>query len=809
MKAYKARYGAVEQLSSFTTPKLSNKFGFVPRSIAMFITSSLLGLNVAVAQQVNADSEEETETNQRVLEEIVITARFREESINDVGASISALSAQTLERAGIVDFSDIAARSPGLNLNSRGPNKNDVNIRGIANGVLQQFADSGISGPLISQFVDDIPISQSTASQRGFNYFDFERVEVLRGPQPTLFGEGSVGGTIRYFTANPDLTGESGSDTSFKVGLSSTENGGTNYSVSGASSLVLIPDELAVRGVLNYRQDDGYIDNVTLGQDRINDYDAWSARLTTLYQPSDNLSVRLMAFIGEDEIGESNAVSPISDPSDLVSIAPFNGGNTDEFELYSAKIDYDFGSFSLTSITGYYDRQTDNSFFSGGSAAFGLFLPQPIAPTSIVQNDDVSFTQEFRIVSQWDGPLSLTGGIYYQDTELTSTNDTSAPGFDNFVLFSTGADLLFQQHNLIETEQISAFVELTYEVNDRLRLIGGVRYVDETVDNTTTLSTIALGGGPLGLEPPFVLGDITQIVELSGLSNQGVFELDEFLPRASLEYDVSDDSLLYATVAKGLRNGNLNPSSSAFFASGGQPGLFTDLRTFTQDELYSAEIGLKSTWLGGALSTNVAAFFTNYEDPQLETSSPFVFVVNGPDLEITGIEWEANWLANDNWSFFFSGAYQDTEFQENQLLSTATNALGFAFDLEEGNESANSPDLSYSIGANALYPLDSNGLTATAHIGYNYVGERFSTVANFPSSELGALGTLNLRLGIENENWSVTAFVSNATNDVEFTAIEGSFSFLTVTPGGELDFFPVDVAVNRPRTFGIEATYKF
>ena len=110
MKAYKARYGAVEQLSreqlsSFTTPKLSNKFGFVPRSIAMFITSSLLGLNVAVAQQVNADSEEETETNQRVLEEIVITARFREESINDVGASISALSAQTLERAGIVDLS--------------------------------------------------------------------------------------------------------------------------------------------------------------------------------------------------------------------------------------------------------------------------------------------------------------------------------------------------------------------------------------------------------------------------------------------------------------------------------------------------------------------------------------------------------------------------------------------------------------------------------------------------------------------------------------------------------------------------------
>ena len=802
MNTYKAQSSVVEKLFNFTPLNLF-QIALVPLSFALYFMSLLFGLNPAVAQQVS-DNEET-----RALEEIIVTARFRAESINDVGASISALSGQTLSREGLVDFSDIAARTPGLNLNSRGPNKNDVNIRGIANGVLQQFADSGISGPLISQFVDDIPVSQSTASQRGFNYFDFDRVEVLRGPQPTLFGEGSVGGTIRYFSANPDLSGDSGSDSSFKASLSSTENGGTNYSISGASTFVLIPDELAVRGVLNYREDDGYIDNVTLGQERINDYDAWSGRLTALYEPSENLSVRLMAFVGEDEIGESNAVSPIGDPSDLVSISPFNGGNTDEFELYSAKIDYDFGSFSISSITGYYDRQTDNSFFCGGCGAFGLFLPQPIAPASVVQNDDVSFTQEFRIVSQWDGPLSLIGGVYYQDTELTSTNDTSAPGFDNFVLFSTGTDLLFQQHNLIETEQISAFVELTYDINDSLRLIGGVRYVDETVDNTTTLSTLALGGGPLGLEPPFFLGDITQIVELSGLSNLGVFELDEFLPRVSLEYDISDDSLVYATVAKGLRNGNLNPSSSAFFASGGQPGLFTDLRTFTQDELYSAELGWKSTWLDGALSANVAAFFTNYEDPQLETSSPFVFVVNGPDLEVTGVEWEVNWLANDNWSFFFSGAYQNTEFQDNQLLSTAANAFGFAFDLQEGNESANSPDLSFSVGANALYPINSNGLMATAHIGYSYIGERFSTTTNFPSSELGSLGMLSLRLGIESEKWTVTAFVSNAFDDIEFTAIEGSFSFLTVTPGGELDFFPVDVAVNRPRTFGIEATYKF
>ena len=113
-----------------------------------------------------------------------------------------------------MDFEDIANRTAGLNLNDRGPNQNDVGIRGVSSGVGQSFGDSGISGPLISQFLDDIPVAQSSASQRDFNLFDFERVEVLRGPQPTFFGEGSVGGTIRYVTRTPDLSGDPVSDLS-------------------------------------------------------------------------------------------------------------------------------------------------------------------------------------------------------------------------------------------------------------------------------------------------------------------------------------------------------------------------------------------------------------------------------------------------------------------------------------------------------------------------------------------------------------------------------------------------------------------
>jgi len=180
-----------------------------------------------------------------------------------------------------------------------------VGIRGVANGALQGLSDTGLSGPLVSQFLDDIPIAQSTASQRDFNLFDFERIEVLRGPQPTFFGEGSVGGTIRYATRGPDLYDEGSSDSIIKTGLSSTDDGGTNFSISAASSLILVPEQLGIRAVINYRDDDGFIDNNALNQNDINEYESVSGRIVALYEPNDALSVRFMTFIGRDDIGET------------------------------------------------------------------------------------------------------------------------------------------------------------------------------------------------------------------------------------------------------------------------------------------------------------------------------------------------------------------------------------------------------------------------------------------------------------------------------------------------------------------------
>jgi outer membrane receptor protein involved in Fe transport len=780
-----------------------------PRSITVQCAS--VGALIAAWGTNFAHAQEEATTDEvKTYETVTVTARFREESAQDIGGSISALDGGMLEREGVSDFGDLVGRIAGLDATDRGPNQNDVAIRGISNGLGAGFADTGLSGPLVSQFVDDIPVSQSTASQRDFNYFDFDRVEVLRGPQPTLFGEGSVGGTIRYATRDPDLSGEPTSDSVLKAGVSFTEDGGTNYSLSAASSLILVPDKLGVRGVINYRDDAGFIDNAALGTSNINDFDSVSGRIVALYKPNADLSIRLMAFVGDDDIGENYAVAPPPiAPGSLISNSPIDGESEDDFELYTGKIEYDFGPIEVSSITGIFKRDSRTEFLCGTCAAFGLFLPVSLAPQSTLTNQDTSFTQEVRIVSDIDGPISFIGGAFYQDTEFTSQIRTEAAGFGSFVVLPAGSDILFEQKSDIQSEQISGFIELTFAATDKLRLIGGLRYVDEEITNTTILSTLALGGGPFGLEPPFVLANLTDFVVGAGLSNTGVFSLEKFLPRAALEYDMADNAMIYAVAASGIRNGNLNPSSSAFFASGGDPNVFSDIRRFSEDEALSYEVGVKSTWAGGAITANAAAFNTEFKNPQVEFAAPFVTVDNAPDLQISGVELETAWRINEYLDVYFNGTVQDTEFQGNQLLSPSTLLAGFDFDLRKGNKAANSPEVSYSIGANSAYPVFEGDLTLIGHIGYNYTGSRYSNVINYPSSELQPLGILNMRLGVEADSWSVTAFASNLTNEIEFTSIAGSIGTPVVTASGMLDFVPSDVAINRPRTVGIEAVLKF
>lgn len=744
-------------------------------------------------------------------DEIIVTARFRAETAQNIGASITAIDGNTLLNEGIEDFADIATRTPGLSIIDRGPSQNDVAIRGISNGVSPRLADLGSSGPLVSQFLDDLPVAAATASQRDFNYFDFDRIEILRGPQPTLFGEGSVGGTIRYFSRDPKLSGDPISDMLFQSRVSFTDEGGTNVAASGATSFILVPDMLGLRVVGNYRRDDGFIDNPLLGLANFNDYRAYSGRAVLLFKPDDALTVRLMAFAGNDGFSGANEVDAPSAPKDRLQFStPVPGDNRDRFAMYSGRIEYDFGPLTVSSITGRYVRERRDRFFDAQSAAaFGRFTA-PLTAVGASNSRDTSFTQELRFVSDFAGPLNLIGGLYYQKASYRSDLSTTAAEFAPFTQ-PLGGTTLIGQAGTVRSRQYSGFVEATFAASDRLRLIGGIRYVDERITSRSTESIAAFGGGPLGLAPPFVIADVNAIAQALGFPLQERFRLKKFLPRASVEFDITPEAILYGVVATGVRNGNLNPFTSAFRGAGSppDPALFHAARSFRDDGVLSFELGTKTRWFDGDLTLNLAAFHTRFRDPQILTSNPLVLTVNGPDIEITGVEFQSNLRIAQGISFYASGTYQDAAFQDGALLANpvALAALGFTQDLVAGSRPVNTPKWAFSTGFDLRLPLGGEA-ALIGHASYQYVGSRYSVSQNYPSSRMGTLGLVNLRLGIDLGGLTIAGFVDNLTNDIEYQAIQGNLG-TPILVGGALDFRPTSVAVNRPRTGGIEMTIRF
>lgn len=783
------------------------------------IASSIIALCAAAcatsAQAQTTDQQKvkapDDAADQTMDGDIVVTARFRAESAQNIGGSLSAIDGRAIAREGIEDFEDIARRVPGLSTIDRGPSQNDVSIRGISNGVSPRLSDLGGSGPLVSQFLDDIPVAAATASQRDFNYFDFDRIEVLRGPQPTLFGEGSVGGTIRYFSRDPQLSGGAISDMVFQSSLSFTDEGGANVSASTATSFILVPDKLGVRVVGNYRKDAGFIDNPRLGIDNFNDYRAFSGRAVVLWKPVDGLSVRLMAFTGRDEFGGTNEVNaPPAAKTALQLSTPVRGSNYDDFELYTGKVEYDAGPVTLTSITGWYSRNRRDEFFDAQSAAaFGLFTTS-LTAVGLSNADDKSFTQEFRFATNLGGAFDLIGGVYYQDASYIAHLTTTASEFAPFTV-PVGGTTLIGQAGSVDSRQISGFVEGTLKASDRLRLIAGMRYVDEKITSVSIQSIAAFGGGPVGLAPPFVIVDVNATATAAGIPLQESFQLRRFLPRVAVEYDLSDGAMLYAVAATGVRNGNLNPFTSALRGAGTPPSLtrFEQARSFRDDRVLSFEIGAKTRWLNNALTVNVSAFHTDFKDPQILTANPFVLTLNGPDLGIFGVELQSNWRAARGVNLYVSGTWQDASFKHGATLANPATlaALGFTQDLQKGNRPVNTPEWAAAAGLDLRQPIG-GGLFITGNASYQYVGSRFALSQNYPSSRMGQQSFVNLRIGLETDHWSLTGFVDNLTNTIEYQSIQGN----TGTPilvGGNLDFRPTSVSINRPRTIGVQLGMHF
>ncbi|MEM1133540.1 MAG: TonB-dependent receptor [Pseudomonadota bacterium] len=784
---------------------------------------ALAGASAAYAQDLapagsddQADNEvAEDETNENL---VVVTARFREETSQDIGASIAALDASVIEEEGITDFQSIANRIVGLDSIDRGPNQNDPSLRGVSNNTISISADTGRYSPLISQFFDDIPVSAATGSQKDFAMFDIERIEVLRGPQPTLFGEGAVGGAIRFVSRSPDLGATGINDIVLQSEISDTKDGSLAYRFSGAASATLVPDELAVRTSFSYRDGGGFIDYPVLGLTDANDFEQFSGRIVIVGEPTDRFSFRIVGMYGEDEsFGANIAAPPPASPKDLVFNSAVLPPTTDTYGMLSVNLAYDFGPITVTSISSYYNRDFDSTVAAdvlaqlfSVSASFGadpFLFPTALTLQAI---EDELFSQEFRFVSDFDGPLNFVAGLNYQSVDSTAETLVDIPGFAAvtgplFINPADATDEVVAAINTFETEQWSAFAEFTFSVSDRLRLIGGARYLREEIVSTFVQERSVFPITP-PLFPPYIVNDTGDLLELAGVNVSQAFVLDKLLPRAAIEFDASDDVLLYASVATGARNGNINSLGNALLASSGDPALLNQFTTFNEDEILSFEAGMKSTWLNNDLIVNVSAFHSTYKDPQITFIINSGVTGNGPDIDIFGVEFESFWQITDIFSAYVNASYQDAAFQGDQLL---TAGIFTEPDLREGNRPINVPEWSVAAGADFDVPL-SDTIALKGGVSYSHTGSRFSTPQNFVSTELAPLDIFNIRLGFEGEWWSLQAYVRNLTNDVEFVTLfgnEGQSGFRT--PDGGFDLVVTDAAVNRPRTIGLVGTLKF
>jgi iron complex outermembrane recepter protein len=779
------------------------------------LTTALLVLSTpSHAQQETAAAGAADDADAAVLEVIVVTARYREETIQDIGAGITGISGEDLIAKGVTNLDDLARSTVGISNMRLRQNNNEMSIRGITNMGVSLFTSSNV----FTVYVDDVSVA-SNFGQRDFGVVDLDRVELIRGPQPTLFGEGAVGGVIRYFTQDPDLSGPAFGG-SVNGRIETIEDGGLGYLADAAASMILSPGKAGLRISGYYAEDEGYIDNRLSGQEDANDSDSVGGRVVLLMQPNDRLSVRLSAFAARDEHGIDSQIEPGTDPKDLVfgiegfpdDVFPeFVAHGSDDINVYSGAISYDAGPVEITSITGFYERDRHIDALSIGNTV----LLQPFFPTitttafGVDTFTEQTFSQEFRIVSDLDGPVNFIAGAYYRDRDIGRDSSLVLPELP--AVSTPPSDVGQQNVTDSESSQYSAFAEFTWSATDRLRLIGGVRYVSDTFKSTfeETIGNLNPATAPYTPDNPIDFLSVTDVLASIGVAPPYEFELSDWLPRGGIEFDVNDDVLIYANVARGIRNGGVGQPLAALASSGdpadpGFPVAFADNLFYDKDSVVSVDGGVKAVWLDGTLITNLGLFHAKYEDAQISVLVPTSNTVNGPDQVIMGMELETQHRWNEHLTTFLNATLLDSEFQDDFSLS------GMGIDIQEGNKAINAPDLAFSLGYDFSMPV-SGQWNFVSGGDFQYIGERFSDASNFPSGELDSLEILNLRLGFESDRLSLTAYVRNAFNDVE--GILSGTSVLSAVRdenGTAIDSTVIaEQYVNQPRSIGVSVTARF
>ncbi|MFI4890028.1 MAG: TonB-dependent receptor [Steroidobacterales bacterium] len=746
------------------------------------------------------------------LAEITVTAEKYKSTIQETPISLSAMSGDQLTDAGITSIETLAHDVPGLSMRSAGPGLTEYEARGLAS--------NGGAAPTVGFYLDEIPLSPPALSQSGKvvmdpNLYDVERVEVLRGPQGTLYGSGSMGGTVKVITNKPKLDTFEGS---VQGTLSDTQGGGGNYSGNLMLNLP-IGKTLALRVVAGDTYRSGWIDLVTLNPFPVslatssfgsltgapvqsvirnaNDERLTSARGELLFQPIDDLSVLFTAVtqhmaLGGYDLLDSTPTSAFPGPvyDAHYQAFPLREGIHDDVHIYGLDINANLDFADLTSATSYFDRlgwQTQDSSVSLYWSNHGS-TPLVSVPYSEV-DPSRQFTQEIRLTSHDTGPLHWVAGAFYSSLHSVWQEESS-----NLAVASaaTPDGSYFTSYNPYKVTQTALFADGSYKFDNHWKLAAGVRwYTYKSQQDEFSW----------GVDAPYASPAVAPTL-ITKASNQG------YNPRVNLSYEPNKDLNLYATVSKGFRPGGANQILDTAPPVNCQAGSLT----FGPDSAWNYEIGEKAKAFDNWLTVNGDFYYIKWLGVQQVLTLPcgYQYYNNAGDGRAFGPEFEINAKLSEYWTVSFNGAYTDSKLTSPNasytsfLTSVAVQpngkspACGSASSCEAPImnvvKDTASLTLTYSTAVMGDYQLTasaSDSFTGTSH-----------DVAYYFDYQLPSYSIANARLTLAHSNWSANLFVDNLTNKVALmTANNTSFQFNIPQV--------VRYSTNQPRTFGTQLNYKF
>ena len=782
---------------------------------------------------------------------VTVTARKREENLQAVPFSIVAPTQQALRNRGARSLEDISANVAGFSVQNLGPGQSQIAMRGVSAG--QIVRDQPGVKEQVGVYLDESVISLSLFTP-DLDLFDMSRIEVLRGPQGTLFGSGSLSGTVRYITNQPAIGVSEGTA---ELGVGSLDGGGLGHNAKFAVNIPL--GRAAAARVTAYNTGiGGFMDAVQPDlsiNENVNSGRRTGARVALRLQPSERFAVtprviyQDVSMNGWNRIDAYNVLAnPFTTTRPAVTLGerqlftqieePF----TDEFLLGDILLEYDIGGAALTSITSFTNRDVEvvrDASALGGSVAFSPFgapaagytLDVPLVDSTIAQG----LTQEIRMAGAGER-VDWLAGAFYSSSERHYGQSAHARDFvainggavSQFLQAVTGipdlvwtgsralaghpdTEELFYSDLNYDFDQLAVFGEVTLSVTDRLRLTGGLRWYD--FDERRTQVFDGLFADPL--------------------DSEGTVRATGVAPRVIASFDVTPATQVNAQVSKGFRLGGINDPLNAPICSPADLATFGDRGTWEDEELWNYEAGVKSTFLGGRGTLNASAFYMDIRNLQATVtagtcSSRIIF--NVPDARSAGLELELAAQPTTFFDFALSASVADARLQSTVTSTDDTGSVGMVSGIEAGRRLPTTPRFQSAAAATWRW-LVGGGWVGYLSGTFQHVGSRFTQVGDqaegfgtvdltalapalHPGTfiggpltqtvfafdpELPAYNVLNLRVGILDGRWDVAFFVDNVTDTRALLALDQERGTLA----------RVGYLTNPPRSYGVSTRIDF